>query len=58
MAVTLHDKLVVAISSRALFNFEEENRLFEAGDPGAAEAAMREHLDRLRATYAVRAQPA
>ena len=31
MAVTLHDKLVVAISSRALFNFEEENRLFEAG---------------------------
>ena len=29
MAVTLDDKLVVAISSRALFDFEEENRLFE-----------------------------
>lgn len=29
----------------------------EIGDAVAAEAAMREHLDRLRATYAVRASP-
>ena len=29
MAATLDNKLVVAISSRALFNFEEENRVFE-----------------------------
>ena len=32
MATTLHNQLVVAISSRALFDFEEENQLFEAGD--------------------------
>lgn len=44
MAITLQDKLVVAISSRALFNFEEENRLFEAGDESAY---MRLQLDRL-----------
>jgi 5'-nucleotidase len=35
MSVTLDNKLVVAISSRALFNFEEENLVFEAGDAGA-----------------------
>ncbi len=33
MAVTLDDKLVVAISSRALFDFEEENRIFDVNDP-------------------------
>ncbi|MDM0045329.1 5'-nucleotidase [Variovorax dokdonensis] len=44
MPVTLDDKLVVAISSRALFNLEEENRLFEAGDP---EAYMRLQFERL-----------
>lgn len=33
MAVTFQDKLVVAISSRALFDFEEENRIFDAADP-------------------------
>jgi len=44
MAVTLDNKLVVAISSRALFNFEEENRLFESGD---APAYMALQLDRL-----------
>ncbi|MCU4120962.1 5'-nucleotidase [Variovorax sp. N23] len=44
MAVTLDDKLVVAISSRALFNLEEENRLFESGDP---EGYMRLQFDRL-----------
>ncbi|UFS55566.1 5'-nucleotidase [Comamonadaceae bacterium M7527] len=32
MANTLDGKLVVAISSRALFDFEEENRAFEDGD--------------------------
>jgi 5'-nucleotidase len=32
MASTLDGKLVVAISSRALFDFEEENRAFEQGD--------------------------
>ncbi len=35
MPVTLAGQLVVAISSRALFDFEEENRLFEAGDDRA-----------------------
>jgi 5'-nucleotidase len=44
MAVTLDDKLVVAISSRALFNLEEENRLFESGDP---EGYMRLQYERL-----------
>ena len=44
MPVTLDDKLVVAISSRALFNLEEENRLFDAGD---AQAYMQLQLDRL-----------
>ena len=41
MPVTLQDKLVVAISSRALFDFEEENRLFDAGDE---QAYMRRQL--------------
>ncbi len=44
MPATLQDQLVVAISSRALFDFEEENRLFEAGD---AEAYMRLQLERI-----------
>ena len=44
MAVSLDNKLVVAISSRALFNFEEENRIFESGDP---QAYMTLQLDRL-----------
>ncbi len=44
MSVTLDNKLVVAISSRALFNLEEENRLFDAGDP---EAYMRLQFERL-----------
>ena len=45
MAVTLQDKLVVAISSRALFNLEEENRLFESGDPGAYMALQLQRLE-------------
>ncbi|MRD48866.1 5'-nucleotidase [Caenimonas koreensis] len=44
MAVTLDDKLVVAISSRALFNLEEENAVFEGGD---ATAYMQLQLDRV-----------
>ena len=35
MASTLDGKLVVAISSRALFNFEEENQVFEENDDRA-----------------------
>jgi 5'-nucleotidase len=31
----LEDKLVVALSSRALFDFEEENAIFDASDPSA-----------------------
>ena len=45
MPVTLDDKLVVAISSRALFNFEEENALFESGDPQAYMKLQLERLD-------------
>jgi 5'-nucleotidase len=41
---SLEGQLVVAISSRALFDFEEENRLFEAGDDSAY---MRLQLQRL-----------
>ena len=44
MAATLDDKLVVAISSRALFNLEEENRIFESGDN---EGYMRLQLERI-----------
>ena len=44
MPATLHNQLVVAISSRALFDFEEENQLFEAGD---AEAYMRMQFERI-----------
>ena len=32
MAITLNGQLVVAISSRALFDFEEENKVFEEND--------------------------
>src|SRR6059058_1662749 len=45
MAVTLDDKLVVAISSRALFNLEEENAIFESGDPQAYMKLQLERLD-------------
>ena len=45
MAVTLDDKLVVAISSRALFDFEEENRLFDEGDDAAYVELQRKRLD-------------
>ena len=42
MPVTLEDQLVVAISSRALFNFEEENRVFEQSDDRAYVQLQRE----------------
>jgi 5'-nucleotidase len=44
MTASLDNQLVVAISSRALFNFEEENAIFENGDP---KAYMQLQLDRL-----------
>ena len=45
MAATLDDKLVVAISSRALFNLEEENRIFESGDDAGYMKLQLERLD-------------
>ena len=44
MALTLDDKLVVAISSRALFDFEEENRVFEHGNDHAYVELQRQRL--------------
>ena len=44
MAVTLNNQLVVAISSRALFDLEEENQVFEQSDD---RAYMRLQLERL-----------
>jgi 5'-nucleotidase len=44
MPSSLQDQLVVAISSRALFDFEAENSLFEAGDE---QAYMKLQLDKL-----------
>ncbi|PUE20907.1 5'-nucleotidase [Limnohabitans sp. WS1] len=46
MPVSLEGQLVVAISSRALFDFEEENRVFEQGDD---RAYMQLQLQRLEA---------
>ncbi|RCX09214.1 5'-nucleotidase [Extensimonas vulgaris] len=39
------DKLVVAISSRALFDFEEENRVFDPANPSAYMQLQLERLD-------------
>jgi 5'-nucleotidase len=47
MPVSLDGQLVVAISSRALFDFEEENRLFESSDD---RAYMQLQLSRLEVT--------
>ncbi|MDE2254125.1 MAG: 5'-nucleotidase, partial [Betaproteobacteria bacterium] len=44
MSAKISDRLVVAISSRALFDFEEENRIFENADDAAY---MQLQLDRL-----------
>ena len=45
MGITLDGRLVVAISSRALFDFEEENLVFEQGDDRAYMQLQRERLD-------------
>jgi len=45
MPATLEGQLVVAISSRALFDFEEENQYFEDGDDRAYMALQQERLD-------------
>jgi len=45
MPANLDGQLVVAISSRALFDFEEENRHFEAGDDHAYMALQQQRLD-------------
>ena len=45
MAQTLDDKLVVAISSRALFDFEEENELFEQADDQAYMQLQQQRLE-------------
>ncbi|MEO7937305.1 MAG: 5'-nucleotidase, partial [Burkholderiaceae bacterium] len=48
MSTTLEGKLVVAISSRALFDFEEENAVFEQGEgPHRDKAYMQLQLQRL-----------
>jgi 5'-nucleotidase len=45
MSASLDGKLVVAISSRALFDFEQENQVFEQGDDRAYMALQLERLD-------------
>ncbi|MEN9773377.1 MAG: hypothetical protein RL322_447 [Pseudomonadota bacterium] len=45
MAASLDGKLVVAISSRAVFDFEEENRVFEGGDAQTYMAIQRTRLE-------------
>ncbi len=46
MPATLEGQLVVAISSRALFDFEEENRVFEAEGEAAYARLQLERLER------------
>jgi 5'-nucleotidase len=46
MSSSLAGQLVVAISSRALFDFEEENRVFEAADDRAYMQLQLERLER------------
>ena len=45
MPTSLEGRFVVAISSRALFDFEEENRLFEAADDRAYMQLQLQRLD-------------
>lgn len=45
MPTNLDDQLVVAISSRALFNFEEENAVFTEGDPLPYKKLQLDRLD-------------
>ncbi|MFO0206412.1 MAG: 5'-nucleotidase, partial [Betaproteobacteria bacterium] len=45
MPYSLDGKLVVAVSSRALFDFEEENRQFDAADDRRYMELQRSRLD-------------
>ena len=45
MPANLEGQLVVAISSRALFDFEEENQVFEASDDRAYMQLQLQRLD-------------
>lgn len=45
MAASLQNQLVVAISSRALFNFEEENTVFDRDNDAAYRALQQQRLD-------------
>src|SRR5690242_7912436 len=45
MPVSLEGKLVVALSSRALFDLEEENRVFEGSNDAAYMALQLERLE-------------
>jgi len=45
MSTLLDGRLIVAISSRALFDFEEENRVFESQAHGAYQSLQRERLN-------------
>ena len=45
MPISLENRLVVAISSRALFDFEEENQIFEASDDHAYMQLQLQRLD-------------
>lgn len=45
MSASLQNQLVVAISSRALFDFEEENNVFDADDAAAYRAVQRQRLE-------------
>ncbi|MCU0762238.1 MAG: 5'-nucleotidase [Hydrogenophaga sp.] len=56
MAASLDGKLVVAISSRALFDFEEENRVFETGDDKAYMHLQLQRLDQPAAPNDANAQ--
>ncbi|MDB5968950.1 MAG: putative 5-nucleotidase [Hydrocarboniphaga sp.] len=47
MAVSLQGKLVVALSSRALFDFEEENLVFEGADDREYMRLQLERLDKV-----------
>ena len=46
MAASLEGRLVVALSSRALFDFEEENRIFEERDDSTYMAMQFDRLER------------
>jgi 5'-nucleotidase len=46
MPANLDDKLIVALSSRALFDFEEENAVFKESDPVPYQKLQLERLDR------------